>query len=360
VLFPYDEKGMPLEEVTIANVLKDRGYRTSCVGKWHLGHKPDYLPIKRGFDSYFGIPYSNDMNPPVLMRDAEIVEQQARQDTLTPRYTERAVQFIEESAASPFFLYFPHTFPHIPLHASERFRGKSPQGLYGDVVSEIDWSVGEVLAAVRRRKQERNTLVLFSSDNGPWYQGSPGRLRGRKGTTLEGGVRVPLIASQPGFVKPGVNDSLVSLMDVAPTLAGLSGARMPRPVDGVDIAGVLRGERGGADRDVLLYFDTWDLHCVRKGDWKLHLARHNSPNYVPAPAAGRQTLPLVNPELYNLRTDPDESYDVAAAHPAIVKELKAAAEAKIAGFPEEARKAYAEVFARPAVSVPSGSVPRPK
>ncbi len=191
VFFPRDEKGMNLDEQTLAELLKGRGYRTACVGKWHLGHHKPWLPTSRGFDRYFGIPYSNDMKPAWLMRDTEVIEETAEQTTLTRRYTEEAVKFIGEAGRDPFFLYMPHTFPHIPLYASPEFRGKSRHGIYGDVVEELDWSVGQVLGALKKAGAERNTLVLFSSDNGPWYQGSSGGLRGRKGMTWEGGVRVP-------------------------------------------------------------------------------------------------------------------------------------------------------------------------
>lgn len=358
VLFPYDQKGMPLEEVTLANVLKSKGYRTGCVGKWHLGHRPDYLPTKRGFDSYFGIPYSNDMKPAVVMENEAVSEAEATQETLSERYAQRAVKFVEENAGNPFFLYFPHNFPHIPLHAGKRFRGKSPQGLYGDVMAEVDWGVGEVMGALKRHGLDRDTLVLFSSDNGPWFQGSAGPWRGRKGMTWEGGVRVPFIARQPGTVKTGTTDALISLMDVMPTVSAYCGAEVKPRVDGVDIGGILRGTKKQVERDVLLYFDSWNLQCVRRGDWKLHLGRYNNVTYSPAPVGGRVNLPLANPELYNLGTDPAESYDVAAEHPEIVKELRARAEEKLQDFPEEARKAYAETLQRPATVPPAGSLPQ--
>ncbi len=197
VFFPQDKGGMNLDEVTLANVLKNGGYRTICIGKWHLGRPVEYLPTSRGFDEYFGIPYSNDMNPRVLMHNTEVIEQEVDLSTLTPRYTERAIQFIRENRGSPMFLFLPQTYPHIPLGASERFRGKSPEGLYGDVVQEIDWSVGEIRRVLNEDGLDRNTLVIFTSDNGPWYQGSPGKLRGRKNTTYEGGVREPFLAAWP-------------------------------------------------------------------------------------------------------------------------------------------------------------------
>jgi len=184
VLFPTDTTGLALSEVTIAQMLKGSGYRTMCIGKWHLGRPAEYLPTARGFDEYFGIPYSNDMTPRPLLHNTEQVEEPADLETLTPRYTDQAVRFIERSQNNPFFLYMPHTFPHIPLAASKRFRGRSPLGLYGDVIEELDWSVGEVLSTLRRTGVDSNTLVMFSSDNGPWYQGSPGALRGRKGATV--------------------------------------------------------------------------------------------------------------------------------------------------------------------------------
>ncbi len=167
VLFPRDKTGLPASEVTLAQLLKGRGYRTSCIGKWHLGHLPEFLPTNRGFDEYFGIPYSNDMEPRLLMHNLEVVEQTATLETLTPRYTEHAVRFIDNNRNNPFFLYLPHTYPHIPLAASERFRGKSAAGLYGDVVEEIDWGVGQIMDALRRNRVDNNTLFLFSSDNGP-------------------------------------------------------------------------------------------------------------------------------------------------------------------------------------------------
>ncbi len=235
VLFATDKDGLNRDEQTLADLLKARGYKTQCVGKWHLGVTPEYLPTRRGFDHYFGIPYSNDMTPSVLMRDEQIIEQPVQLETLTQRYTDEATKFIKASAGGPFFLYFPHTFPHIPLAASAKFRGKSPHGIYGDVLSELDWSVGEVMNALRTAGVANNTLVLFSSDNGPWYQGSPGKLRGRKGETWEGGVREPFIAWMPNRIPKGrVSNAVASMLDVTPTIAHSSAvppAQRRQPMD---------------------------------------------------------------------------------------------------------------------------------
>lgn len=355
VFFPRDTTGLPASEVTIAQMLKPLGYKTMCVGKWHLGHLPDYLPVKRGFDEYYGIPYSNDMNPPVVLHatadKVETVEERATLETLTPRYTEQAVRFLEKNKDEPFFLYMPHTYPHIPLAASSKFRGKTPHGIYEDVVQELDWSVGEVLAAIRKNGLEKDTLVMFSSDNGPWYLGSPGNLRGRKGSTYEGGVREPFIARMPGRIPAGkVCDGLASTMDILPTVAKLCGAKLPSsPVDGIDIWPLLTGKKTELAREALLYFDNLYLQCIRLGRYKMHIARYNSQVYSPAPAGGRVNLPLSKPELYDLASDPNESYDIAPEHPEIVKDLRARIDRLMPTFPEEIRKAHAETFAKKTV-----------
>ncbi|MBL8231626.1 MAG: sulfatase [Bryobacterales bacterium] len=347
VLFPQDKVGLPDDEMTMAQMLKPQGYKTMCVGKWHLGHLPQFLPTNRGFDEYYGIPYSNDMNPPVVLHSVpgkvETVEERATLETLTPRYTEQALRFIEKSKDAPFFLYMPHTYPHIPLGASDRFRGKSPHGIYGDVVEEIDWSVGELLASLKKHKLDRDTLIMFSSDNGPWYLGSPGMLRGRKGTTYEGGVREPFLARMPGRIPAGkVCNGLASTMDVLPSVAKLCGAALPsKPLDGIDIWPMLSGAKPSIEREALLYFDNVHLQCARLGNHKLHVARYNSQVYSPPPAGGRMNLPLPKPELYDLSNDPDESYDIAPERPAIVKDIQARIERLLPTFPEEIQKAYA-------------------
>ena len=362
VLFPTDKTGLPDDETTIAHMLKAQGYKTMCVGKWHLGHLPPFLPTSRGFDEYFGIPYSNDMTPRPLMHNLDVLEEPAVLETLTPRYTDQALKFIERSKGSPFFLYMAHTYPHIPLAASDRFRGKSAQGLYGDVVEEIDWSVGRILEALKTHGLDQDTLVVFSSDNGPWYQGSPGKLRGRKGSTYEGGVREPFIARFPGHIPPGtVCRGVAGTIDILPTIARLCDATLPgKPLDGIDIGPLLSGRSASLDREALLYFDGWNVQCARWGRWKLHFMRYNSPPYVPAPPDGRMNLPLPVPELYDLDADPDESYDVAPENPKIVAEIRGHVERLLEGFPEEVRKAYRETKALEVAPSNVGQVPRLK
>lgn len=336
VLFPYSTGGIPASEITIPEVLKKQGYATACVGKWHLGHLPRYLPVHHGFDSFLGIPYSNDMSkatnpgidydapPTPLIRDDKVIEQEPDQRYLTRRYTEEAVKFIRTSAMArkPFFLYLAHTMPHVPLFASEKFRGASPRGLYGDVVEEIDWSVGEILRTLKEVKADDSTLVVFSSDNGPWLVkkqegGSAGLLREGKMSTWEGGMREPFIARWPGKVPAGVvTQAFGTLMDLFPTCVKLAGAYMPvdRTYDGDDLAPVLF--LNGSDREPLLFFYYGtDLRAVRKGPWKLHIATNE-------PASG-DTAPAYHapPLLYNLLHDPSEKYDVADSHPEVVKDL---------------------------------------
>lgn len=363
VLFPLDQGGLNEDETTLADLLRKQHYRTICIGKWHLGRPEKFLPTRRGFDAYFGIPYSNDMTPRPLMRDTEVLEEPADLATLTARYTEEAVKFIDGAKGNPFFLYMPHTYPHIPLGASAKFRGKSPLGMYGDVVEEIDWSVGEVLAALKRNAVDRDTLVIFSSDNGPWYQGSAGPLRGRKGMTWEGGVRVPCIMRMPGRIPKGrVTDSLTSTLDILPTVAQLCGAAMPtKPIDGINLWPLLSSKTKAIERpDVLLYFDAEFLQCARWMQWKLHVARYNNVTYSPAPAGGRRSFPLVTPELYNLTQDPAESYDVAQENPQVVREMMRRIEVLMLSFPADIVKAWVDQKALAAVQVPAGSLPRAK
>ena len=314
-----------------------------CIGKWHLGHHPRFLPTRHGFDHYLGIPYSNDMDradqgePPIpLMRDETVIEQPAVQDTLTRRYTEEALKFIRDHAAGarqgrPFFLYLPYTFPHVPLHASPAFRGKSPRGLYGDVVEELDASVGQILQVLRQEQLAGSTLVVFTSDNGPWLSqklnaGSAGLFREGKGTTWEGGVRVPCLAWWPGTIAPGrVVQDLASELDLFATCIELAGGRLPadRPYDSHSLVPLFRGTGSGSRNEVFYYFDD-QVTAVRQGPWKLHQKTIE--------AASGQTKSQVQspPLLFNLATDPSERFNVALEHPDVVERLTKVIEAHCA------------------------------
>lgn len=336
--------GIPDSERTLAAALKARGYATMCIGKWHLGHLPRYLPTRHGFDHYFGIPYSNDMDrvtaqePPIpLMRDEAIVEQPAAQETLTVRYTDEAVRFIRDRAEAargghPFFLYLPHTFPHVPLHASEAFRGKSPRGLYGDVVEELDAGVGRILGALRDARLAEDTLVIFTSDNGPWLSkhldgGSAGLLREGKGTNWEGGVRVPFLAWWPGTIAPGrVALDLASELDLFATCVELAGGGPTgdRPTDSRSLVPLLKGTGRGDRTEVFFYYDD-QVTAVRQGPWKLHVRTVEA-------SSGRTTTQVQSPPLlFHLERDPSERFDVAAEHPDVVARLLKAIEDHRAG-----------------------------
>jgi len=359
VLQPFDTNGLPASETTVAQMLKTAGYRTMCVGKWHLGSRREFMPTNRGFDEYFGIPYSNDMWPLPLMRGTDVVEETANLESITVRYTEQAVSFIQRSKESPFFLYFAHTSPHIPLLASVKFRGGSELGAYGDVVEEMDWSVGEVLRALDENGLAENTLVLFTSDNGPWYQGSRGRFRGRKGETFEGGMRVPFLARLPGKIEPGsVCRAMATNMDFLPTLARASNAALPaQPLDGMDIWPLLSGEKTELERQAFLYFTLWHLQCARVGPWKLHLSRFNKNAWGPDPAGGSANLPLAKPELYNLENDPEETYDCSQRYPKVVADIRAMVEYMLPTLPEQVQSAWSDTMRRRVTFTPAGALP---
>jgi arylsulfatase len=374
VFQPADTGGLATSEVTIPQMLKPAGYKTMCVGKWHLGRPLRYMPTSRGFDEYYGIPYSNDMAPSILLHNTDIIESPVNLSTLTKRYTDQAVGFIRKSGTAPFFLYLPHTFPHIPLAASPGFVGKSGMGLYGDVVQELDWSVGQVLQALQDTGVDQNTLVLFTSDNGPWFQGSPGRLRGRKGDTFEGGMREPFIARFPGRMpstaprgrgprgKTGrITEVLASALDLLPTIAGFAGVPVPaNPLDGVDIGPVLTGQSGDVSRPPFLYFSGWDLQCARLGPWKLHMSRANVPAYTAEPKVGFFNLRLTNPELYNIDTDPEEADDVSSQHPDIVADIQQRVAQMLPSFPSEVQTAWNRTQNTPVYPNEPGAYPVPR
>jgi arylsulfatase A len=344
VLFPGSKIGLHPDEITLAEVVKQKKYSTICIGKWHLGHREPFLPTKQGFDSYFGIPYSNDMtidpkhaqfarncvfregmtmekaragairHKVPLMRGTEIVEYPADQSTLTKRYTEEAVGFIRKHKDGPFFVYLPHTMVHVPLAASEAFKGKSKWGLIGDAVEEIDWSVGQIMQTLADLKIDDRTLVIFTSDNGA-ASGSSGPLRGKKGSVFEGGVREPCIMRWPGKIPAGTTcNQIAGNIDVLPTFCKLICVKPPedRVIDGRDITPLMLDPKAGPVRDVHLYFNgNSKLAAIRQGDWKLLL--------IP-PAAKKGKVDV--PDLFNLADDPGEKTDVAARHPDIVTKLR--------------------------------------
>lgn len=348
-LNPRAQHGIHADEQTLAELVKSAGYATAIFGKWHLGHHPPFLPTRHGFDEYFGLPYSNDMWPrhPTtkdfpelpLIEGEKVVGREPDQSQLTTWYTERAVQFIERHAAQPFFLYVPHNMPHVPLHVSDKFRGHSMRGLYGDVIEEIDWSVGQIVGALARHGLTERTLVIFSSDNGPWlsygdHAGSTGGLREGKGTTFEGGVRVPCIMCWPGTIPGGrVVSEPAMTIDILPTVARLVGAELPsHPIDGRDIWPLVVGEPGATSpHDALYFYWGQELQAVRSGRWKLHF-EHEYRTLAGKPG-GRGGKPAeyqkarIGLALFDLETDPGETTDVAAHHPDVVARLQQLAEA---------------------------------
>ena len=337
--------GLQAEELTMAELLKEHGYRTMCIGKWHLGVQPQHLPMRHGFDAWFGLPYSNDMPKPLLridsagavtslgsnpmFRNDEVIELDPDQRQLTERYTAEALKFITAAAdaGEPFFLYLPHTMPHTPIHASEKFTGRSPRGLYGDVVETIDWSTGEILELLRKRGLAEKTLVVFTSDNGPWLirnddGGTAGLLREGKGSTWEGGQRVPGIFWMPGTVKADTTTpGLGSTLDLLPTVAGMLGAKLPteRTLDGYDLSPVLRDGADSPRREMFFYRDD-ELFAVRQGPWKAHFK--TQPAYG-TPKATAHDPPL----LFQLDVDASERFDTAKDHPDVVAGLVKLADA---------------------------------
>lgn len=342
VLFPRHKEGLNPDEITIAELLKTKGYATSCIGKWHIGHKPKFLPTRQGFDSYFGIPYSNDMtidpeaklaaniilregftldriknekpkkNLVPLMRNEEVIEYPCDQTTLTKRYTQEAVRFIEKNEDKPFFLYLPHTMPHIPLFASKNFKGKSERGPYGDTIEEIDWSVGQIMKTLRENNLDENTLVIYTSDNGPWKLkegrgGSAYPLRGYKFQTYEGGMRVPCIMSWKGKIPSGtVCDEIGATIDLLPTFANLAGAKIPddRIIDGKNIWPIISGKEGAlSPHDIYYYYKGNRLESARQGKWKIR-------------RSGKQSQSV---ELYNLEDDISESKNLSPKNPELIE-----------------------------------------
>ena len=361
--------GIAADELLLPEMLKELGYATAIFGKWHLGLQPEFSPLRHGFDEFLGIPYSNDNGPlhgsqkglpPLPFVDGEkTIELDPDQAQFTRRFTERACAFIAKNRDRPFFLYVPHVMPHVPIFASEKFKGRSGRGLYGDVVEELDWSVGEIMATLAKHELDRNTLVIFTSDNGPFlsygnHAGSAGPLREGKLTTWEGGVRSPCVMRMPGTVPAGrMCDEHVSTIDFLPTFARWTGAKPPaHKIDGLDIGPVIRGEPdAGSPREAFYYYAGEELQAVRSGDWKLHLEHDYLTSASPPGRDGRPAnYENMKPEamsvsglagiasrhgyvvrrqpqaLFNLKDDLGETRDVAAAHPDVVARLLKLAE----------------------------------
>jgi arylsulfatase A len=357
---PTTTSGLSTSETTLAQTLKGAGYATNCVGKWHLGVLPQYLPTRRGFDYFFGIPFSNDTLPVSILENEQVVQNSPGQDTLVQQFTSQAINRINNRASdTPFFLYLAYSAPHIPLVPSARFQGSTRMGTYADVVAELDWGVGQVLQALKDNGMDENTLVVFSSDHGPWYQGSAGNLRGRKAETWDGGMRVPFVARFPGLIpSAAVSTSMATALDVMPTFAGLANAPLPsNRLDGVDIWPVLSGQSTSVDRDMFLYFDGWNLQCARWGRWKLHVARNNTPAWTPTPAVGGMNLPLPSPELYDMEMDPCEGSDCSDDNPDVVAQIKSRILQTLPTFPNEVQAAWNYTMSRRVGYMPSGSLP---
>ena len=345
VLFPGSKDGLNPDETTIAELLKPRGYATACFGKWHLGHHQKFLPTHHGFDEYFGLPYSNDMWPRhpqnenynfpdlPLIEGEKTIAYNPDQSQLTTWYTERSVKFIEKNKDRPFFLYLPHSMPHVPLFVSDKFKGKSEQGMYGDVIMEIDWSAGQILKTLKRLGIDKNTLVIFSSDNGPWlsygdHAGSAEPLREGKGTTFDGGQREPTIMRWPGRIPAGtVCNEPAMMMDILPTLAKLARTKLPkRRIDGKDIWPLMSGLGGAkSPHEALFYYSGWKLEAVRSGRWKLHFP--HGYRTLSGRLGGTGGKPVkydqtsIGLALFDLAKDIAEQHDVSAEYPDVVARL---------------------------------------
>ncbi|MCA9115456.1 MAG: sulfatase [Planctomycetaceae bacterium] len=351
-LGPKSNHGISSSELTIAEMLRERGYATAIFGKWHLGHHPQFLPTRHGFDQFFGLPYSNDMWPfhpvnpeawpPLPMYENEkIIDAEVTGDDqtqLTTRYTERAVDFIQQNRERPFFLYVPHSMPHVPLYVSRKFAGKSSRGLYGDVIMEIDWSVGEILRTLKENGLDDQTLVIFTSDNGPWlsygdHAGAVGVLREGKGTMWDGGCREPFIARWPGRIPAGaVCREVAGTIDILPTLAELTGGKLPdHAIDGKSIWPLLSGRKGArSPHEYYLFYYGRQLQAIRSGRWKLHFP-HAYRSLKGEPGSGGKPGPYVQKQtgvaLYDLVQDPSESVDLQDDFPEVVARLLQAGEA---------------------------------
>ena len=318
VIFVEDTHGLPQSEVTIAEILKPIGYKTAIIGKWHLGHTPAHWPTTQGFDYFYGLPYSNNQSPLALYQNREKVQEPVNQAALTERYTAETIRFIEQNQNEPFFIYLAHTFPHVPLHASNKFEERSKASLYGDVVEALDWSTGEILSALKRLNLDKNTLVIFTSDNGPYQGGSTGGLRGTKGTPWEGGYRVPFIARWPGTIPAGSVSPAISMnIDILPTIQAVTGASLPEGtlLDGKDMLPLLKGNQQAIHEKLYIFVDE-RIAGIRTQQWKtVLLARYRGIN---------RWLPEHDVRLlFNMEQDPYERYSLADHHETVWEKMMA-------------------------------------
>ena len=319
---PTNDVHLASEEISLAEALKPLGYQSALFGKWHLGSRMEWSPLTQGFDEYFGVLHSNDMTPLELYRQDQMIENPVNQNTLTQRYTDEAIRFIEDNQDDPFFLYMPHTFPHVPLYVSNQFSGQSDAGLYGDVVETIDWSVGEVLATLERLGLEENTIVIFTSDNGPWFEGSPGPFRDRKGSSWEGGQRVPFIAKWPGTIPGGlVSNEPAMNIDLFPTLVKLAGGDLPtdRQIDGKNILPMLT-DGATSPHEVLYLFDRDRIVGVRSGQWKLVVESQYRASFISVDNSDSYYGP--NGLLFDVQLDPSETYSFTREFPEVVEQMR--------------------------------------
>lgn len=326
VLFPVSHKGLNPSEITIAELLKEKGYETACIGKWHLGDQSAFLPTRQGFDYYYGIPYSNDMDrtycPLPLMENEKVITAPVGQDSLTYRYTQKAIEFIKQNKKKPFFLYLPHNMTHNPLDASPAFKGKSQNGIYGDATEELDWSMGEIFRTLKEEGLDENTFVIFTTDNGaePIFGGSNHPLRGRKGTTYEGGFRVPCIIRWPKQIPSGqICNEVITSMDLFPTIAHYCRTQIPqdRIIDGHNVSKILEGNDIKSPTETFYYYQKQQLQAVRWGKWKYHLPleqRIIGP-HLPDTEPGEEML-------YNLDEDMGESTNLVNEYPDVVAHMK--------------------------------------
>lgn len=319
---PTNDIGLPRDEITIARALKDLGYSTALIGKWHLGSQPQHAPLNYGFDSFYGLLHSNDMHPLELYHNTLVIEDPVDQTTLTQRYTDEAVRFIKANREQPFFLYLPHTFPHTPLYTAAPFEGESAAGLYGDTVETLDWSTGQILDTLDSLGLDDNTLVIFTSDNGPWFEGSAGHLRDRKGASWEGGMRVPFIARWPDIIPAGqVSNEAAMNIDLFPTLISLAGGELPsdRPIDGKDILPML-SQGADSPHEALYLFQNDRIAGVRSGKWKLVVES----SYRNVITSFDNSDSYYGPEglLFDLALDPGETYSFTRENPDIASRLR--------------------------------------